>query len=53
MGDLRKRMEAGKISFQEFEKAVEKGLEAKGMKKGDVKASWDTAADIAKRQGLA
>jgi|LakMenEpi03Aug12_release.lakeMendotaPanAssembly.Ray.scaffolds.fasta_scaffold743999_2 hypothetical protein len=37
----------------EFEKAVEKGLEAKGMKKGDVKASWDTAADIAKRQGLA
>ncbi len=37
----------------EFEKAVEKGLEAKGMKKGDVKASWDMAADIAKKQGLA
>lgn len=37
----------------EFEKAVEKGLEAKGMKKGDVKASWDMASDIAKKHGLA
>lgn len=37
----------------EFEKAVEKGLEAKGTKPGDTAATWNLAGDIAKKQGLA
>lgn len=37
----------------EFEKAVEKGLEAKGAKPGDPAATWNLAGDIAKKQGLA
>ena len=37
----------------EFEKAVEKGLEAKGTKPGDTATTWNLAGDIAKKQGLA
>lgn len=46
MGDLRKRMEAGKISFAEFERAVEDATNVGGRFFGMMEAQSKTAAGL-------